>query len=117
MEQLPWDIEPHFLPCHVCTTIKVVLRTVVYQPGHHLCSTMIHGQQVHTNCVFQRGSPCHTVLQGHLACQMSMVDTHDTGHEDFSETRTRDDRAVPGCMTHVQGLEQHPQGSKQAERM
>ena len=36
-----------------------------------------------------------------------MVDTHDTGHEDFSETRTRDDRAVP---------EQHPQGSKQVER-
>lgn len=37
---------------------------MVYQTGQHLCERLITGQRVLTNCIIQRGYPCHKILQG-----------------------------------------------------
>ena len=66
MEACTWDLEPEFTHQHEGKTINVVLTTVVYQPGHHLCKTLLREQQGLTDCILQRGHPRHTVLQGVL---------------------------------------------------
>ena len=77
----PWDLEPRFGPDLHGTNISVVLTTVFYQPGQHLCHTEIHDQPVFTNCVLQKGNPSHSVLQGlyqHVHGQHWIVMTKET---------------------------------------
>ena len=68
MESTPWEVEPD-VTCLHGNYINVVVRTVVYQPGKHLCATNIKGQQVMTNCILQRGQTFHTILQGKVQYQ------------------------------------------------
>lgn len=65
MVSSPWDLEPVFSKC-LGNEISVILSTVVYQPGKHLCVTGVNKQQFFTDCILQRGYESHTILNGVL---------------------------------------------------
>ena len=77
----PWDIEPLIGPQHHGQQVSLVISTAVYQPGRHLCHSLIHQQPIMTDCILQRGHPVHTVLKGTIQfkegrCWLCM--THET---------------------------------------
>ena len=63
MVSSPWDLDPCFGKV-LEPEISVVLTTVVYQPGKHLCQTLVNRQQFFTDCILQRGYETHTILDG-----------------------------------------------------
>lgn len=65
MVSTPWDLDPEFGKS-LETNVSVVMSTVIYQPGKHLCQTQVNKQQFLTDCILQRGYECHTILDGVL---------------------------------------------------
>ena len=89
-----WDLEPRFGPDLHGYPVSVVLNTLIYQPGKHLCYSEIHKQNVFTNCVFQRGAQSHTILEG-------LFQVHDG---QFWILMTQDTRTFPRAPLAMQGL-------------
>lgn len=61
----PWELDPDFSKLDE-PLVSVVLKTVVYQPGRHMCLTTINHQQFFTDCVLQKGIESHVILNGVL---------------------------------------------------